>query len=223
MKPIVCISSLIDEEQALKTVIVLYEILFTFLACSAAILPDSNTYFPLIPGSYWIYQDSVYNPADAEDIGTDGKVKDSIVCRIICDSGTFVNAVHVSYIEGKRKPPINIQYFCNTEGCVFHRVVKRNEAPKWGKPQCKINPQPGDTCYLGNQPILYNLDTINNLFFVEPISQKLRESFGKDFYAKGIGFIGSPGTGFSTNLIEYRIGNGPIIKKHWLMKAPVKK
>jgi hypothetical protein len=204
-----------------KTILVLCETFFCIAAVSARPpLPDSTSYFPLIPGSYWVHQDSVFNPADAEDIGTSSKTKDSIVNRIICDSGMIVNALHISYTDGKRKAPIQIQYFCDTLGYVFERVVKKNEAPKWDKPQYKVNPQPGDTCYLANQPIVYKKDTINTWFFAEPISEKLRQSLGRDFFAKGIGFIGSPGSGFSTNLIEYRIGNGPVIKKHWLMEAP---
>jgi hypothetical protein len=44
-----------------------------------------------------------------------------------------------------------------------------------------------------------------------------------NYFAKEIGVIGSPGSGFSHNLIEYRIGNGLVVKKHWLMEAPKEK
>jgi len=183
-------------------------------------LPDSISYFPLVPGSYWVYQDSVYNPADAEDIGTSTLTKDSLVSRTVCDSGIIVNWVNITTADGKRASPFKCQYFCDTNGYIFERVIEKNKNEKWGQPCYKINPRAGDTCALENGTVIFRKATTIDWVYAEPINKRHTD---KNYFAKGIGFIGSPGSGFSRNLIEYRIGNGPIIKKHWLMEAPEKK
>jgi hypothetical protein len=207
-----------------KTMIALGIVIFLIATVSAwTPIPDSISYFPLVPGSYWIYQDSVYNPADAEDIGTSTLTKDSIINRTVCDSGYIVNAAYILYTDGKRKAPVQIQYYCDTAGYVFKKTGNKNEPTKRNRPRYKVNPRLGDSCYLANRTIIYNKDANHNWFFQVPNVITQYESFGKEFFAKGIGFIGCSGPGLSTNLIEYRIGDGPVIKKHWLMEAPVKK
>jgi hypothetical protein len=224
MKQTVSILSSTEKEKALKKIMVVFCIPIFLSTSSAWIpLPDSSTYFPLVPGSYWIYQDSVYNPADAEDIGTSTLTKDSIISRTVCDSGIIVTWVNITTADGKRDSPFKCQYFCDTNGYVFERVIKKNKLEKWGQPCYKINPRLGDTCVLENDTIVYKKNTSYGWVYSESINKRHPEYDITNYFAKGIGFIGSPGIGFSHNLIEYRIGSGPIIKKHWLMEAPKQK
>jgi hypothetical protein len=210
-----------------KTIIGFYAFfLFNSIVFAWTPLPDSISFFPLAPGSYWVYRDSVYNPADAEDIGTSTLTKDSIISRTVCDSGIIVNWVNITTADGKRKVPDKWQYFCDTNGFVYEKYIKKNKLIQLSKPSYKVNPSPGDTCIFENDTIAYYKNSKNNWLYNERLDKKMKSKYDliyKSFFAKGIGFIGSPGTGFSTNLIEYRIGNGPIVKKHWLMEAPEKK
>jgi hypothetical protein len=191
---------------------------------------NDDSFFPLIKGSYWSYQDSLYDAEYAEDVSTSTISMDSITNVVKTDSGILASVSMYIIADGKRKFSGYLQYLCNDKNEVFERI--KEKGIKWTSWElnCKEKPNNGDTVFVVDDTLIYKEVTLRTTpkqvycmqsAFCEPTSNTGR----KYFYAKGVGLIGKDfcNSLLSSNLIEYRIGNGPIIKKHWLMESPDKK
>ena len=182
--------------------------------------PGANTYFPLLPGSYWVWQDSFYNE-DAYQTAyemTNGEAvttinKDSVVTLKASINGYSARIKKRQWFKEGRK----IKAYYDT-----FFVSKDFSVTNGYGVFAKLFPNIGDTMI--NPP--------RNCVFIKYADQEstciiceAKKDFRKIF-KKGVGKIGYANLDFSrstSNLIEYRIGNGPIVKKHWLMEAPEKK
>jgi hypothetical protein len=182
--------------------------------------PGVNTYFPLVPGSYWVWQDSFYNE-DAYQTAlemTNGEgataiQKDSVISLKAVETGYSANIKsRLSYKEGQKLKPVYYTYFITKD-----KLVKKGSITI-----ASIFPRVGDIII--NPP-----DTCIFTHYIEQESTCIVAEVKRDYrklFKKGVGKIGYANLDFSrstSNLIEYRIGNGPIVKKHWLMEAPEKK
>jgi hypothetical protein len=182
--------------------------------------PGTNTYFPLLPGSYWVWQDSFYN-AEAyqnalEMTGGEGATafyKDSVTSLKPSQCGYSARIKRMSwYKEGRKIKPYIDTFF----------VAKDFSITNGYGVFAKLFPNIGDTMKNPPRKCIFTMyaDQESTCIIAE-VKNVFREKF-----KKGIGKIGHADLNANisnSNLIEYRIGNGPIVKKHWLMEAPEKK
>lgn len=182
----------------------------------------SDNFYPADTGSYWMYRDSVFDPAMKEFIGTTTIAKYYIKSSKSTDSGNVIQIEYSLKNDGKWKTPIILEQFLHKNGYIQERQKLRNgKWTDWDLKIAKVNPVESDTCILDSDTFVYQNCKTGNI--ERPamclISPKYRDK--KYVFVKGIGKVGSVNTeDYSTNLIEYRIGNGPVNKLHWLMDKP---
>jgi hypothetical protein len=148
----------------------------------------------------------------------------------VTDSGIIATIASTTIGNGVSKPSGGYQYILKKDGTIFIRFsVKKKNWSKW-EMCCKEKPMNNDTIFTINDTLTYSniklAITNNEVFCLQSINCGLKTTTGQRFfYAAAIGLIGSDfcSATLSRNLIEYRIGNGPVIKKHWLMEKPEKK
>jgi hypothetical protein len=203
---------------------------FTFLPCESYSAQNKDTviefisdstFFPLAVGNYWVWQDSfftkdTYNNAlemTNNEAATEIR-KDSVIkITITNDNYRIILKREIYFKEGRKRPIKYDTGFVDESGKLR---VGTNLA-------MKLNLSSGDTI-LRNGEIFIAKKCSNenshcyNVFRADSDITEFAIRF-----VKGIGRVGQRSQRNASNLIEYRIGNGPVIKKHWLMEAPVKK
>jgi hypothetical protein len=177
-----------------------------------------DSYFPVATGNYWVWQDSFF-VEDAYKTAldmTNGEAaieirKDSIVSVIKTANG-FQSIIKraIRFTEGRTRP---IKY--DTALIDQNGVLKVHDDLI-----LKINLSIGDTVIQNGELFLAKK---TNCSIENSIDVLCADTAFKDEglrFVKGIGKVGSRSKRNASNLIEYRIGNGPVIKKHWLLEAP---
>ncbi len=170
--------------------------------------PDSTTYFPLLPGSYWVYEDVIEGaaPSTSRDV-------DSVLSLTETDSGLVAEVA----VKTSGRPESRIQYRVDAQGLVWinHGTGRGFE------PYTSLYPRIGDR--IGNQmkfsacaDVLpaptdcvllqaYRLDD-------STITEVQKAAWNGLFFKKGIGLESNAGEEGSTELTEYRIGaKGSIV------------
>ena len=130
----------------------------------------------------------------------------------------------LTYIGKSRKNPGRMQYFVDNKGYIFQGLHTVKGFERDLIPRAKTSPCNGDTIFEDgwdkDRPLIYTVKG-DTCLLESPVGT---EKPTRIIFIRGIGQIGRAyGPISAKNLIEYRIGNGPVIKKHWLMEAPVKK
>lgn len=190
--------------------------------------PDTSTFFPLLLGSYWIYQDTFptnesfqmaaeacncQNPAEWK--------KDSVSSCVNSDSGYIATICQTrGFVDIKTKRPSNR----DRKPVRFYYRCFKDKIYQYGSVWAGLIPRPGDTLPIagpGNEKMYYKQSKDDSTIqCLVPLNEKETTLCFK----KGVGLTGLVSGGVEGhNLIEYRIGNGPVIKKHWLMEAPKEK
>ncbi len=168
---------------------------------------DTNSYFPLLQGSYWIWQDTVLRKRNSFEISEE---IDPRSCYTIDSVISVKNTNSGKRIAVKRK----IIAASEDTFTFFYNIDSNGTI--WSSNSLKIaksNLSLGDTL----------LNEIRTRYIIKNQKEDLAiavSSLEKVFFRKRIGITNRLySTKKGKNLIEYRIGNGPIIKKHWLMEA----
>ena len=191
--------------------------------CSVAALdkayPGEQTYFPLLPGSYWVYQDSFFTEGSYEVAleMTDGQaavlvLTDSVLSCVRTAYGYRVKIKRKRhYKEGRKRPTETTSRFIDSNGVVYVDSCMTQAI-------AKLQPILYDTLtrLQISQSVFVQRDTVLNVFTMKNLSSKV-----KSIYKQGIGETNTVYDIRSSNLIEYRIGKGPVVKKHWVMEQPV--
>jgi len=203
--------------------IVLLNIFFNFSTSSAQINDLKNSFFPLIPGSYWVTQDTFFS-REAEIAAQEGgmnpfSTKTDSVKNVSQYNGGY--HVTIKHKISSSKKAIEYEWFIDKVGSIYETMKKKDslilESILW-----KTHPTSDDTVYeygIKENPLVYEKGSSDSLMLLIPKWQSKNEQ-SSYLFKKGIGLIGQIYPTTANRLIEYRIGNGPIIKKHWLMEAP---
>jgi len=183
--------------------------------------PDENSYFPLIPGSYWKYQDSCYtNECEQiinEDLNMDARVIyiDSVISLENKYDGWHAMLIHFLYLNKKNR--VRIKYYCKTDGSIFHGTFSKKFGLEMNVLREALTyPTTGDTIYRNDfkkEPFIYAYNDSLKLFYV--IAEKvpdLKYPSNLYIYKKGVGLLEERSSNSAKVLLEYRIGNGPVIK-----------
>jgi hypothetical protein len=210
-----------------------YVIVTTFFACrnsqtNVSCIPDTSSFFPLITGSYWIYQDSSFTDEGeqiiTEDLGLESntiRVYKVILIRSI--DGNIVAKIDEYFLPNGNNDTVNLEYRIDKNGYLFEGQDTQKGFTMGSLPTTKVYPNEGDTVYENGRkevPLVYNVK--GDTCYLRSISKTYSGSILK--FVRGIGLVGRVyGNEISKNLIEYRIDNGPVIKKHWLMESPENK
>jgi len=171
---------------------------------------DTNSFFPLLQGSYWIWQDTVLRKQNSIEISETVKpqdcfTKDSIISLV--NNGSYCTATIKRTIHAAAVDSYSFAYQIDSCGVIWYSDSKKHKIGI-------ATPKQNDTIFdeIGTRYIFKS-----KIYEVAIATSSLE----KVFYRKGIGCTNRLDINKSgKNLIEYRIGNGPIIKKHWLMEAP---
>jgi|GEM_PF-2527974 hypothetical protein len=209
---------------------VLINILFFFGTSSAQIEDLKKSFFPLIPGSYWVTQDTFFNH-EAEIAAQEGGMNpftiktDSVKQLIATNDGLRIQMI--SRIGTDNKNETCYEYFISKNGLIKKYSIN-NQTIKNAVPMWKLFPQKSDTVFeLGSYKRILMYDSLSNDSTLTLLPKWKSENPACEpaiyKFKKGIGLIGQIYPTTANRLIEYRIGNGPIVKKHWLMEAPEKK
>ncbi len=184
-----------------------------------------ESFFPLIPGSYWVMQDTFFSK-DAEQSAIEGTginsketKTDSVLAVMKYKNGYKVQML--SRIGIKQKSEVKFEYFLDTNLFVYEPKIK-NDSVTLGLPIWKLFPNHNDTVYeLARSNRILIFDSAKNdstiLLFPKWKSKNEQASY---LFKKGVGLVGQIYPSCANRLIEYRIGNGPVIKKHWHMETP---
>lgn len=171
-------------------------------------IPDSNTFFPLINGSYWIYE-TIENGETVD--GT--RMTDSVIAFAIADNWYIANVQQ----KGLSGDILNIQYKVGQNG----KVLSNREDSTTFELFTSLNPSIGmqikNTTFF-QCPVIDSLNP--NCFLLQPypgdkngLTEVEKGSWTGCFFEKGIGLVSNAGVEISQDLVEYRIGlNGPKIK-----------
>jgi hypothetical protein len=184
--------------------------------------PGEDTFYPLIPGSYWIWVDSYIND-EAYQIAyemTDGMsvigiTKDSVISlKKSKNNYTAIIKSVFGYKENTTRNTIFDTIQCDSIGRISNEYNER---------LALLYPKQGDTLKTKQKVLVrgrFKIDTTTCFKCFENQPNKFSET---SYICKGVGKVRmDQGTTISI-LEEYRIGNGPVIKKHWLMESPEKK
>ncbi len=210
--------------------VVLLNLFLGFTVYSDQMNDLKDSFFPLIPGSYWVTQDTFFYHDDevaAQDGGMNPFTTKTDSVKQIISTNNGLKIQLISRLGKKRKDEVSLEYFINKDGYVSEISIG-NKLLKSNAPQWKLLPQKGDIVYeygLKNNPLTYDNSATDSIILLIPKWKSENPSYEQSFYKfkKGIGLIGQIHPTTANRLIEYRIGNGPIIKKHWLMEAPNQK
>lgn len=186
--------------------------------------PTVKTFFPLEKGSFWLSQDSSFTGEGeqilTEDLGLESKTIffDSVVSYEKIDSGWYIHALE---FVGEKKTAVKLRYYIDTIGYVFEGIYGKKGFEQMPFPIAKTIPQTGDTIYEdgwdNDRPLIYTVQGDTALLAAPPGS----ENTTIIKYVRGIGQVNRAyGVNFSRNLIKYRIGEGAVVSKHWLMDIP---
>jgi hypothetical protein len=194
---------------------------------SAQTFEFKDSFFPLIPGSYWVNQDTFFD-REAEIAAQEGGMnpfttKTDSVKQIISTSGGLKIQM-ISRIGKKRKDETCYEYFINNKGFVSEFSIN-NKLVKRILPQWKLFPEKDDTVFENGSPkriLVYGSTQTDSIRYLLPIWKSENPACEPAIYLleKGVGLIGQIYSFKANRLIEYRIGNGPIIKKRWIMESP---
>jgi hypothetical protein len=189
-----------------------------------------ESYFPLVPGSYWVTQDTFFT-GEAEQIVTEDLGFDAKETKI--DSVKKVTPYKDGYrivIKQKissSKKAIEFEWFLDKTGKIFE-AKKNADSITIKSLLWETFPEIGDTVFQygsKKEPLVYDKESSDNLMILLPKWKSENPASEQAIYKfkKGVGLIGQIYPTKANRLIEYRIGTGPIIKKHWLMETPEKK
>lgn len=164
---------------------------------------ESDTFFPLIIGSFWYYEKCLEGELQKGNF-----IKDSVSEVSEIDS-IIIITIHRKVSGGNSK---TFLYNIDNKGLIFYQ--RRKDGIK--KPFCKLIPQPGDT--VGEMSYSTFTDTsktqitLQTSEYDKASGQEQMEWQGKIFKS-GVGITSFGTVTIGYELIEYRIGpDGPIIK-----------
>jgi hypothetical protein len=202
--------------------------LFTFFDANSMVNNDlKESFFPLIPGSYWVTQDTFFD-REAEIAAQEGGMNpfttktDSVKQHIATNDGLIIQMI--SRIGTDTKNETRYEYLISKNGLIKKYSISKqpikNAAPMW-----KLFPQKNDTVFeLGSYKRMLMYDSLSNDSTLTLLPKWKSENPASEQavykFRRGIGLIGKIYFSKANRLIEYRVGSGPIIKKRWLMEAP---
>jgi hypothetical protein len=156
--------------------------------------PDSLTFFPLLPGSYWVYETFLEGEKQAES-----RVVDSVTHLTTTDSGYLIDVLARKQ-NGETKA---IQYWVDVNGMVW---VKRGKSQRF-KVFASLFPKVGGKV---DDRLYYpcpNSDLSRDCFLLQPyegdkagISDSQAQEWSGQFYRKGVG-------------LESRAGAGQVVRR----------
>jgi len=170
--------------------------------------PDSNSFFPLLEGSYWVYE-SFQNQEKQEG----SREVDSIISAQATDSGFFAHAVE----KGSEGDVLPVEYKVDKNGIVWE---KRGKAPSF-EAFTALSPELGKK--VGDRSFYAcsgSDSSIAGCALLQPypgddtkLTEDQRQAWNGFFLKKGIGLDVQAGVEVSRELMEYRIGlNGAVVK-----------
>ena len=220
---IVAISNLIK----IANSVVLLNLFLGFPVYSDQMNDLKDSFFPLIPGSYWVTQDTFFYHDDevaAQEGGMNPFTTKTDSVKQIISTSNGLKIQMLSRLGKKRKDEVCFEYFIDKSGYISEISID-NKLIKSTASQWKLFPQKGDTVFeSGSLKRILSYDTINsdNVITLLPKWESKNPACEPSFFLlkKGIGLIGQIYPTTANRLIEYRIGNGPIVKKRWIMEAP---
>jgi hypothetical protein len=187
-----------------------------------------GSFFPLIPGSYWVTQDTFFTGETeqivSEDLGFDSRETkmDSIEQLVPFKSGNIVKIYQ--RIGKNKKSGVRYEWFIDSVGTVFE-VTDSSAMAKKSLSIWRLFPEKNDTVYefgMAKRILVYDsICTDSSILLCPKWKSKNDQAVYK--FKKGIGLIGKILPTSANRLVEYRIGNGPVIKKRWVMEAPTGK
>ncbi len=173
------------------------------------VFPDENTFFPMAPGSFWIYK----NIVDGEV--ADGQSQDSIL-RLYQDNGLFTVELVRKEKEGAE---LSLIWKVDSAGRVYQSLSDTLATDLQSTDLLRLiaclNPERncsipgyrytacGDSCALFQNSELR--DTVNENIPSLEASQFME-------FRQGIGLVAFGNRSAQKRLIEYRIGNGPVLQ-----------
>ena len=158
--------------------------------------PDTTTFFPLIEGSYW-----VYNEVLEGEVQDDGLFRREVVG--LQQTGSGYEAIVLEMFEGS--PPDTVYYRCDSDGRVWQKQFSDTAFVAFADLQPRPRSQVGEFTYY---PCLSDSSTCLLLqnFVYEDATYEQQLEWQSYTFVKGVGLTCFGGAEMYLELAEYRIG-----------------
>ncbi len=169
--------------------------------------PDEQSFFPLVEGSYWVYE------AFQDNEKQEGfREEDSVESLTLTDTG-YVARMVIKDAKGRVSHPL---YWVDKEGLVW---TNRWSEPSFKKYTSLIPKLGGKIDSLTYFPCSTAQPADEKCKLLQPyegdkegLTEEQSTGWNGRFYEKGIGLESRAGSEISRNLVEYRIGlNGKVL------------